>query len=71
MSGCKGGENGAAGLPDGNTLYDMVMRYSARRGLYHSPEAYPWQANADYWMVTGPCAAGKALRTDQQRESTG
>ncbi|PNK64937.1 hypothetical protein A6J33_020125 [Pantoea sp. FDAARGOS_194] len=30
------------------------MRYSARCGLYNSPEAYPWQANAHYyWMVTG------------------
>ncbi|MDT8849371.1 replication protein P [Pantoea dispersa] len=52
ISWCKEGESGAAGLPDENALYDMVMRYSARRGLYRSPEAYPWQANAHYWMVT-------------------
>lgn len=26
---CKDGESGAAGLPDENALYDMVMRYSA------------------------------------------
>ncbi|WP_410174112.1 replication protein P [Pantoea vagans] len=45
---CREGENNAAGLPEENTLYDMVMRYSARRGLYNSPEAYPWQANAHY-----------------------
>ncbi|SNY71001.1 replication protein P [Pantoea sp. GL120224-02] len=49
---CKDGESGAAGLPDENALYDMVMRYSARRGLYSSPEAYPWQENTHYWMVT-------------------
>ncbi|WP_205952219.1 replication protein P [Pantoea stewartii] len=48
----KDGESGATGLPDENTLYEMVMRYSARRGLYNSPEAYPWQANAHYWLVT-------------------
>jgi len=46
ISWCKDVENGAAGLPDKNMLYEMVMRYSARRGLYNSPEAYPWQANA-------------------------
>jgi len=49
---CKDGESGAAGLPDENALYDMVMRYSARRGLYNSPETYPWQENTHYWMVT-------------------
>lgn len=49
---CKDGESGAAGLPDENALYDMVMRYSARRGLYSSPEAYPWQENTHYWLVT-------------------
>ncbi|MDF7630470.1 replication protein P [Erwiniaceae bacterium L1_55_4] len=49
---CKDGENGATGLPDEHALYDMVMHYSARRGLYNSPEAYPWQANAHYWLVT-------------------
>jgi hypothetical protein len=30
----------------------MVMDYSARRGLYDAPEAFPWQSNACYWMVT-------------------
>lgn len=43
---------GVAGLSDENTLYDMVMRYCTLRGLYNSAEAYPWQANAHYWMVT-------------------
>jgi hypothetical protein len=49
---CKDVESGTAGLPDENDLYDMVMRYSARRGLYNSPEAYPWQESSHYWMVT-------------------
>lgn len=31
----------------------MVMKYCARRGLYKSPEAYPWKSNACFWMVTG------------------
>lgn len=48
----KDGESVAAGLLDENALYDMVMRYSARRGLYNSPEAYPWQENTHNWMVT-------------------
>ncbi|MFC7777696.1 replication protein P [Pantoea sp. GCM10028869] len=69
ISWCKDGESGAAGLPDEHALYDMVMRYSARRGLYDSPEAYPWQANAHYWMVTnlysqmrGKCLSESELR---------
>ncbi len=50
---CKHGEHAAAGLPDEDALYDMVMKYSSRRGLIDSPEAYPWESNAAYWMVTG------------------
>ncbi|WP_338670915.1 hypothetical protein V8Z79_06055 [Pantoea dispersa] len=38
-------------LTDENALYDMVMRYSARRSLYRFTEAYPWQANAHYSMA--------------------
>lgn len=52
ISWCRKGDYVAAGLPDENTLYDMVMRYCAQRGLYHSPEACPWQDNTHYWMVT-------------------
>lgn len=52
ISWCRKGDYVAAGLPDENTLYDMVMHYCAQRGLYHSPEAYPWQDNTHYWMVT-------------------
>lgn len=49
---CKSGVSRAAGLPDADELYNMVMDYSARRGLFDSPEAFPWQTNAAYWMVT-------------------
>ena len=52
ISWCRKGDYVAAGLPDENMLCDMVMRYCAQRGLYHSPEAYPWQDNTHYWMVT-------------------
>lgn len=48
----EGGDIGITGLPGEKTLYDMAMRYCARRGLNNSAEAYPWQANAHYWMVT-------------------
>ncbi|WP_419720307.1 replication protein P [Pantoea agglomerans] len=33
ISWCREGDTSAAGLPDENTLYDMVIRYSAERGL--------------------------------------
>ncbi|MBH3127112.1 DNA replication protein [Serratia marcescens] len=49
---CKQGAIRAFGLPEDAELYDMVMDYSARRGLYDTPEAFPWTSNAAYWMVT-------------------
>lgn len=49
---CKQGAIRASGLPDAAELYDMVMDYAKRRGLYTSPEAFPWSSNAAYWMVT-------------------
>ncbi|MDE1511982.1 replication protein P [Serratia nevei] len=49
---CKQGAIRASGLPEEAELYDMVMDYSARRGLYDTPEAFPWTSNAAYWMVT-------------------
>ncbi|CAI0819779.1 Replication protein P [Serratia entomophila] len=49
---CKQGVIRASGLPDDSELYEMVMVYSAKRGLYDTPEAYPWKSNACYWMVT-------------------
>ncbi|EMK1731206.1 DNA replication protein [Salmonella enterica] len=36
-------------LPDADTLYGMVMTYSATR---FDHENYPWPDNACYWMVT-------------------
>lgn len=50
---CKQGELHAAGLPDEDTLYSLVMTYCAKRDDYASAEDYPWGSNAEYWMVTG------------------
>ncbi|MBD2785404.1 DNA replication protein [Xenorhabdus sp. DI] len=49
---CKQGGIQNAGLPDESELYDMIMTYSAKRGLYSTPESYPWPSHACYWMVT-------------------
>jgi len=48
---CRQGETSKYGLPDADELYDMVMDYSARRGLYDSPEKFPWQSNECWIMV--------------------
>jgi hypothetical protein len=50
---CKKGALVAAGLPDEDTLYSLVMTYCAKRGGYVTAEEYPWGSNAEYWMVTG------------------
>ncbi|WP_277966700.1 replication protein P [Pantoea trifolii] len=50
---CKESGFAAAGLPGEDELYSKVMTYCAKRGGYASAEDYPWQNNADYWMVTG------------------
>ncbi|WP_448512129.1 replication protein P [Photorhabdus laumondii] len=52
VSWCKQGGIKNAGLPDGSELYEIVMDYSAKRGLYSSAENFPWQSNACYWIVT-------------------
>ncbi|NYB04642.1 hypothetical protein HZS36_21525 [Kalamiella piersonii] len=32
----------------------MTLRWlTVRRGLYESPESYPWKSHAEYWLVTG------------------
>ncbi|WP_019210849.1 replication protein P [Yersinia massiliensis] len=49
---CKQGATRAAGLPDADELYDMVMDYAKRRDMFSSAEAFPWASNAAYWMVT-------------------
>lgn len=49
---CKDAEFKASGLPDANELYEMVMVYCAKKCEYETPERYPWQSNACYWMVT-------------------
>jgi len=63
---CRKGEYSAAGLPDEDELYDMVMKYCARRGLYKSPEAYPWKSNACFWMVTGLYSTMRAQGLTEQ-----
>lgn len=49
---CKAGACHAAGLPDADELYRRVMKYCGERGFYDCPENYPWDNNADYWMIT-------------------
>ncbi|WP_304168279.1 replication protein P [Lonsdalea britannica] len=49
---CHQGEVSKHGLPDPDALYLMVMKYSAERGYYESPERYPWPSNACWLMVT-------------------
>ncbi|MGQ5735392.1 replication protein P [Serratia sp. IR-2025] len=49
---CKQGVIRSFGLPEEGELYDMVMKYSAERGYYESPERYPWESNACWLMVT-------------------
>ncbi|MCE3078488.1 replication protein P [Yersinia enterocolitica] len=49
---CKQGATRAAGLPDADELYDMVMDYAKRRDMFSSAEAFPWPSNPVYWMVT-------------------
>ncbi|CQH27974.1 replication protein P [Yersinia enterocolitica] len=49
---CKQGATRAAGLPDADELYDMVMDYAKRRDMFSSAEAFPWPSNPAYWMVT-------------------
>lgn len=53
ISWCKEGEAIAAGLPNEDQLFDMVKRYCAERGLYDSPESFPWESAPLYWLVTG------------------
>lgn len=49
---CKQGATRAAGLPDADELYDMVMDYAKRRDMFSNAEAFPWPSNPAYWMVT-------------------
>ncbi|HFI1933484.1 TPA: replication protein P [Yersinia enterocolitica] len=49
---CKQGATRAAGLPDADEIYDMVMDYAKRRDMFSSAEAFPWPSNPAYWMVT-------------------
>ncbi|WP_411970222.1 replication protein P [Pantoea agglomerans] len=42
------------------------MKYCARRGLYKTPEKYPWKTNADYWMVTSLYSTMRAQGLSEQ-----
>lgn len=67
ISWCKHVENGVADLPDANTLYVMIMHYSARRGLYNLLEAaYAWQANAHYRIFTRLSSTMRAQGLSEQ-----
>ncbi|GKX40306.1 DNA replication protein [Pectobacterium carotovorum subsp. carotovorum] len=48
---CKQGEVAQHGLPTSDELYSMVMKYCSERGIYDSPEKYPWRSNACWMMV--------------------
>lgn len=52
ISWCHLGAQRQAGLPTCNELVAMVYDYCKRRGYYDSPELFPWQQHAHYWMVT-------------------
>jgi len=57
---CKAGARYAVGLPDADELYRRVMKYCGERGFYKCPENYPWETNADYWMITALYSQMKA-----------
>lgn len=49
---CQSGDAQLFGLPESDGLYDAVMVYAGKRLDYGSPENYPWESNAEYWLVT-------------------
>lgn len=49
---CREGSLRVAGLPSDEELVELVHRYCAERGYLSSPEAFPWERPAHYWMVT-------------------
>ncbi|PPC63886.1 DNA replication protein [Pantoea sp. ICBG 1758] len=61
ISWCKAGEINKFGLPDASDLYDLVMRFRATRFQFRSAEDYPWQDNAQYWLVTAVSAKMTSL----------
>ena len=52
ISWCKEGMTSRYGLPDPQDLYDSVMLFRAKRFQFRSVEDYPWQSDAEYWLVT-------------------
>lgn len=49
---CREGEYFMLGLPSVAELVKMVGKYAANRGYYASPDNYPWEKPAHYWLVT-------------------
>jgi hypothetical protein len=60
VSWCRLGAQKQAGLPSCEELVVMFYDYCNRRGYYDSPEAYPWEQYAHYWMVTALYSGMKA-----------
>lgn len=50
---CKSEMASVAGLPAADELVSQVYQYCRDRGLYPDAESYPWDSNAQYWMITG------------------
>lgn len=49
---CKSEMASVAGLPAADELVSQVYQYCRDRGLYPDAESYPWESNAQYWMIT-------------------
>jgi len=56
ISWCKSGCANSYGLPDADSLYESVMKFRAQRFRYSSIEEYPWDNDAQYWLVTAVSA---------------
>jgi len=52
ISWCKAGEGSRFNLPTASELFESVMRYKATHFQYRTPEDYPWESDAEYWLVT-------------------
>ena len=50
---CKSEMASVVGLPTAEELVSQVYQYCRDRGLYPDAESYPWESNAQYWMITG------------------
>jgi len=67
---CKAGICKEAGLPDQQELYRKLMKYCAERGFYECAENYPWESNAEFWMVTDLYNQMRALNLTESEVMT-